>query len=118
MTDRSARTLLDKFLIPDLVNVVFSYVEEPIKRVSINRREVAYFRLSLDIERIGVFHSFDHTFEYGPSTIRSTEKLRSGSDWYFQEDTINPTLAGIALDHVHKRTTQAYYRRGPTPKLV
>jgi len=44
MTDRSARTMLDQLLIPDLVNLVFSYVEEPIKRVPIDPVEILYFQ--------------------------------------------------------------------------
>ena len=44
MTDRSARTVLDQFLYPDLVNLVFSYVEEPIKRVPIDPVEILYFQ--------------------------------------------------------------------------
>ena len=44
MTDQSARTLLDQSLIPDLVDVVFSYVEKPIKRVPIDPVEILCFQ--------------------------------------------------------------------------
>jgi len=51
MTDQSARTLLDQSLIPDLVNVVFSYVEEPIKRVPIDPVEILCFQHYLKVNR-------------------------------------------------------------------
>ena len=104
MTDRSARTLLDQFLYPDLVNVVFSYVEKPIERVPINRLEVAYFRLKLDGAR-ALRNGFKADVEISVNSFYNNDgfrgiRLRSGKDWFFRGFKKGSGKDSKTYDHV------------------
>ena len=114
MTDRSARTVLDQFLYPDIVNLVFSFVEKPIKRVPINRLEVAYFRFYMDIWKNG-YDTVQETFvvEQWDSVTQSTiglARMRSGSDWFYEQTYVVNVQSCKLYEYVRKRVDDARLR--------